>query len=243
MKTVIVGDIHGRTVWKDVLKKEHPDKMIFLGDYVSTHECISSQQQIDNLKNILALKEQNPEQFILLRGNHDMQHLGYNWAACTGLDLYVLNFMSNIDVKNQFLNCTQWVHEMKSDNQRILCSHAGITQTWMNNSNFHSVTDINKQPPSEVFAFCPDSPYDSCGDSITQPCTWVRPMSLRENAIPGYTQIVGHTPVLFFDRPRKCKAQETDDDVWLCDTLQKKGYLVIEDDLIEPRTLKNEAHP
>ena len=87
MKTVIVGDIHGRTVWKDIQKKEQPDKMVFLGDYVSTHESISSLQQIDNLKNILALKEQNPERFILLRGNHDMQHLGYKWASCSGLDL------------------------------------------------------------------------------------------------------------------------------------------------------------
>ena len=141
MKTVIVGDIHGRTVWKDILEKEHPDKMVFLGDYVSTHEGISSQQQIDNLKNILALKEQSPEQFILLRGNHDMQHLGYQWASCSSLDLYVLNFMSNIDVKNRFLDCTQWIYEMESGNQRILCSHAGVTQVWMNNCNFHSVTE------------------------------------------------------------------------------------------------------
>ena len=243
MKTVIVGDIHGRTVWKDIQKKEQPDKMVFLGDYVSTHESISSLQQIDNLKNILALKEQNPERFILLRGNHDMQHLGYKWASCSGLDLYVLNFMSNIDVKNRFLDCTQWIYEMESGNQRILCSHAGITQVWMNNCNFHSVTDINKQPPSELFAFCPDSPYDGCGESITQPCTWVRPTSLRENALPGYTQIVGHTPIIFFDRPWMYKKKKDEDDIWLCDALEMKSYLVIENDIIEPRTLKDEAHP
>lgn len=36
MKTVIVGDIHGRTIWKDILEKEQPDRVVFLGDYVST---------------------------------------------------------------------------------------------------------------------------------------------------------------------------------------------------------------
>lgn len=70
MKTVVLGDIHGRTIWKDILEKETPDRVIFLGDYVSTHKGVSSEQQIFNLEEILNYKEENPDKVILLRGNH-----------------------------------------------------------------------------------------------------------------------------------------------------------------------------
>ena len=70
MKTLVLGDIHGRTIWKDIIEKENPDKIIFLGDYVSTHEGISSDQQIEELYAILDYKDNNPDKVILLRGNH-----------------------------------------------------------------------------------------------------------------------------------------------------------------------------
>lgn len=70
MKTLVLGDIHGRTIWKDIIEKENPDRVIFLGDYVSTHEGISSDQQIEELYAILDYKDNNPDKVILLRGNH-----------------------------------------------------------------------------------------------------------------------------------------------------------------------------
>ena len=85
MKTLVLGDIHGRLVWYDIIEKEHPDKIIFLGDYVSTHDDISVEQQCMNLEDILNHKVDNPDKVILLRGHHDMQHLGYYWAECSGL--------------------------------------------------------------------------------------------------------------------------------------------------------------
>ena len=48
MVTLVFGDIHGRTIWKDIVKKEKYDKVIFLGDYVTTHELISDEQQLSN---------------------------------------------------------------------------------------------------------------------------------------------------------------------------------------------------
>ena len=70
MKILALGDTHGRTIWKDIIEKENPDKVIFLGDYVSTHDNISSTQQLNNLEDILAYKEDNLDKVILLRGNH-----------------------------------------------------------------------------------------------------------------------------------------------------------------------------
>lgn len=67
---LVIGDIHGRTIWKDIIEKENPDKIIFLGDYVSTHENISAAEQINNLNEILSYKEDSSDKVILLRGNH-----------------------------------------------------------------------------------------------------------------------------------------------------------------------------
>ena len=110
MKILILGDIHGRTIWKDIIEKESPDKVIFLGDYVSTHDNISSETQIANLNDILDYKEANSSKVILLRGNHDIQHLGYYWAECSGLDPKVWQHMSESNFKERFLKLTQWVH-------------------------------------------------------------------------------------------------------------------------------------
>ena len=63
-KILVLGDIHGRTCWADIIEKENPDKVIFLGDYVSTHENISSDQQCSNLEDILNYKEANPDKII-----------------------------------------------------------------------------------------------------------------------------------------------------------------------------------
>lgn len=74
-KVLILGDIHGKTIWRDIISKENPDKVIFLGDYVSTHEGIPADQQCSNLEDILNYKEENPNKVVLLRGNHKISIL------------------------------------------------------------------------------------------------------------------------------------------------------------------------
>lgn len=73
MKTLVLGDIHGRVCWKDIIKKENPDLTIFLGDYVTSHEGINSEDQINNVLEILDYKENNPQNVICLHENHDLQ--------------------------------------------------------------------------------------------------------------------------------------------------------------------------
>jgi hypothetical protein len=43
-----------------------------------------------------------------------------------------------------------------------------------------------------ILAFCG---FDRSGNDITQGPLWIRPESLISDALPGYSQIVGHTPV------------------------------------------------
>lgn len=147
MKILVLGDIHGRTIWKDIIEEENPDKVIFLGDYVTTHwpGIITSDQQIEQLYSILDYKDNNPDKVILLRGNHDLQFLGakwynnpenlwkeiaepYEWTKFwSGFDEEIWNYMSTRDVTNWYLKNTQWVYII--DN--VIFSHAGVSNVWL----------------------------------------------------------------------------------------------------------------
>lgn len=194
MKTIVLGDIHGRTCWYDIIEKETPDRIIFMGDYVSTHDKnISIEQQCSNLEDILNFKEGFGENCILLRGNHDMQHLGYHWAECSGYFPHVAQWM--IGIKDRFLRLTQWVH-IQDD---VVFSHAGITDKFWEYLNLgdpieDNILKINNIEPSSLFGFTPNRISDYYGDSQTQPLTWVRPVTLLEHNI-GWKQVVGHTRV------------------------------------------------
>ena len=221
MKITVIADIHGRLCWNDIVEREKDsDKIIFLGDYVSTHEDISEEQQCSNLEDILNYKEANPDKVILLRGNHDDQHLGYYWADCSGYFDEVGKYMRSI--KDRFLADTQWVYVEGN----IIFSHAGISKTWFNNSSFKDINSINNCEPSEKFGFTPNSFSDCYGDSITQPCVWIRPQALVKDAFDGYIQVVGHTPIKHITNTKSIREEWPE--IWLCDCLPEE-YLVIKD--------------
>lgn len=249
MKTLVFGDIHGRDCWKDIIKKEKPDKTVFLGDYVSTHDGIDPETQISNLKDILYYKMSYTDDVILLRGNHDMQHLGYSWAACSGFDKTVEKCMLNI--KDIFLQSTQWVYTQ--DN--IVFSHAGVSEVWMKNVDLDDVNKINELEPSEKFGFWPCKSSDYSGDSATQPPTWIRPWTLLDCAFGDYTYVVGHTPLGSYkmrqhiaclndkvisqyessmqfisknEQEKIIERMKTANRIWCCDALPYQ-YLIIED--------------
>lgn len=195
MKTLVLGDIHGRICWWDIIQKENPDRVIFMGDYVSTHDKnISQEQQCSNLEDILNFKRERNGDVILLRGNHDMQHLGYPWAECSGFFPKVHQWMSGI--KEDFLELTQWVYV--EDN--TIFSHAGISKEFWEYLNLgeptvDNILKINEIEPSSLFAFTPAHFSDHYGDSTCQPLTWIRPGALLDSHLDGWEYVVGHTRV------------------------------------------------
>ena len=245
-KLVIIGDVHGRGAWKDIVR-DNPDAdlFVFLGDYVSTHEGISECDQLSNLFEILSFKEAHPDKVILLRGNHDIQHLGYYWAECSGFFRSVEEEMSKEEVRERYLRDTQWVYVKDG----VVFSHAGISERWFRDSRCGRIEDINDLEPSELFGFRPCKMSDYYGISETQGPTWIRPQTLIEYALPGYTYVVGHTP-----QPTICnltelvreKAKEDESlndfikedtpDIWLCDCLPNE-YLIIKDNEFIPTKL------
>ena len=233
-KILVLGDTHGRPFWKEIIEKENPDKIIFLGDYVSTHEGISAEQQLSNLEEILTYKENNPGKVILLRGNHDTQHLGYYWAECSGWDGQVWGVMSQSEFKERFLKLTQWVYI--DEELKTIFSHAGVSDVWMKNSEIDSVHDINSLEPSELFGFTPNYYGDCYGDSETQPPVWIRPQALCKCNVKGWDQVVGHTPVrTIINVGKSAKGKQN---IWLCDALGVKQYLVIDNNEFQPKTFE-----
>lgn len=233
-KILVLGDTHGRPFWKEIIEKENPDKIIFLGDYVSTHEGISAEQQLSNLEEILTYKENNPDKVILLRGNHDTQHLGYYWAECSGWDGQVWGVMSQSEFKERFLKLIQWVYI--DEELETIFSHAGVSGVWMKNSEIDSVHDINSLEPSELFGFTPNYYGDCYGDSETQPPVWIRPQALCKCNVKGWDQVVGHTPVrTIINVGKSAKGKQN---IWLCDALGVKQYLVIDNNEFQPKTFE-----
>lgn len=248
MKILVLGDIHGRLHWLDIVQKEQPDLTIFLGDYVSTHDNISAEQQLSNLEDILNYKEENPDKVILLRGNHDTQHLGYHWAECSGWNGQVWAKMSQPEFKERFLNLTQWIYI--DENLKTIFSHAGVSSRWLKDVERHMIAHrgsqyddgaideevlielINTIEPCALFGFSSNNCYDMCGTSTTQPPTWIRPETLCECNVVGYDQVVGHTPIREIHKVvESTKGKQA---IWLCDSLGFYNYLVIEDGEFKP---------
>jgi hypothetical protein len=150
MKTLSIGDIHGRDAWMFLthgspyefnhwrtlveegvpadsdFHKEIPyydyDKIIFIGDYVDSF-TISNAVMTYNLEQIIWFKKQLPDKVVLLLGNHDIQYILEN-QYCSGF---------RPEMKYQF-------GKLFRDNEELfqlafqvgdnIWSHAGITSGW-----------------------------------------------------------------------------------------------------------------
>lgn len=231
-KIVVLGDIHGRDVWKDIITKEDPEQVIFLGDYLSSHDNIPSEIQVDNFKEIIDYKLNHPNT-ILLRGNHDLQHLDYPWAKCSGYFPVVERLMK--EWKQVYLDNSQWLYIIGD----TVFSHAGISRVWLQEEMYidpDNLTDeillsINELEPSAKFWFIDRDSWDIYGESPHQSLTWIRPSALEGVMIPGYNQVVGHTTT---NKVISTKGK-TGNDLWLCDTLGDGWYLTINNDVYEAK--------
>ena len=106
----------------------------------------------------------------------------------------------------------------------------------------YGIVDINNIEPCELFGFTPCKLSDHCGESATQPCTWIRPTALAYSGVKEIIHVVGHTPVAHINNLHneafiKAGYPEDGPNIWTCDCLANKEYLIIEDGKFEPRSL------
>lgn len=193
MKIISISDLHGRNIWKTIIKKP-ADRYVFLGDYFDTHDNIPAHKQIKNFEEILNFKLANPQKVKLLIGNHDYHYLPDAQETYSGYQNEHRDDIQSLLVRALRVDALQpcFVHN------QYLFVHAGITKTWCVTNNIDTdfiepelkiLFDANKQ----AFKFTPGENSSPFGDDITQSPFWVRPASLVKDQIGGYIQVVGHT--------------------------------------------------
>lgn len=245
MKTLVLGDQHGRSNWKLAVHLENPDRVVFMGDYFDSFD-ISGVEQIQNFKDIIEYKEtaftnagkddQHKTKVVLLIGNHD--HHYFPEIGNTGTSGFqnkiAPSIMQVIDENRHHL-------QMAYQFDEFLFTHAGVSPVFMdqvfgqNGWNKETIAeDLN-----ELFKYKPKAfefnGFDSYGDNTTQTPIWIRPRSLMSSnkthdkgLKKDYIQIVGHTEVKKLDLEGSQK--NAGGRYYFIDCMGSSGeYLIIED--------------
>jgi hypothetical protein len=208
MKTIILGDTHGRSTWKLAINQDKPDRVIFMGDYFDSYE-FSGVEQIANFKEIIKYKEDNPQvEVVMLIGNHD--HHYFPEVGYTGTSGYQSKIAPSI---------TQVVDENREHLQmaygfgEYLFTHAGVSPVFMDQvfgendwTKENVVVDLNELWRYKPRAFDFNG-LEPTGDNACQTPIWIRPRSLmaanfkkhEKGLKKDYIQIVGHTQMKRLD--------------------------------------------
>lgn len=225
MKTLVLGDIHGRTIWKEIVNRQECDRVIFLGDYFDSKEAITGEQQMNNFLDIIEFKEKGGKEVIMLIGNHDfhyledgMEYIGYQYGAASSISYLVRDHRKNLRVAYS--------------QDRLLFTHAGVTETFLELHDYEGDKSLKSVESflNDLWVYKPLSfafimGGDRGGNNVYQPPLWVRPQALVSNSKFLFAQVVGHTTyseILYY--------QNGDQRYLFIDTLgTSKQYLSITD--------------
>jgi hypothetical protein len=157
MRTLSIGDIHGRNDWtyfthgspqdfdrwaisidngapaNDGLWAEEfdnymdYDKIIFVGDYVDSFN-VGNAEMKKNLEDIIFFKKTCPDKVVLLLGNHDIQYIVAN-EICSGYRPEMKHDFYKIFMDN--IELFSFAYEgFDKDGKTWLWTHAGVTSGW-----------------------------------------------------------------------------------------------------------------
>lgn len=122
MKYNIIGDIHGRTKWKDLVL---PDAInIFVGDYFSPYREQAFYYQRENFLDIIQYKIDHPDNVILLLGNHDEDH----WHIQEHYSRF--DYENVEEIKSLFEQYKELFQVAYSIENKVLVTHAGVSVVW-----------------------------------------------------------------------------------------------------------------
>lgn len=126
MQVGFIGDIHGRSHWKDIIKSSpEVEHWVFIGDYVDSF-FVPDIVILHNLNEIIQTKLANPEKITLLWGNHDVMYAIPEVAGkCAG---YRMNmYVALSELFRSHLSLFQYAWQRGN----VLATHAGVTSEWI----------------------------------------------------------------------------------------------------------------
>lgn len=258
-KILCIPDIHCRKFWRQCIYNniEKVDKVIFLGDYLDPYqneieenpelmECEyfgDSKNLLKMLEDIISLKKNEPDKYILLTGNHSDSYIWADFKAASRTDWknwekYHKFFLENLEYFNLV-----WIEK------NVIFSHAGISKNWSEDflysymkydegaelekdSTVFETARVLKDTPLSDFniyyikAISNISPY-RYGEAFNGSCEWSdlrehidhHLTEVKEKIVPlgedGMYQIFGHTQL----------QKELITDKWACLDC-RKGFII-----------------
>ena len=242
MKTIAIGDVHGRSLWKLIVNQEQDaDRIVFIGDYFDSFD-IKGEEQLNNFLDIIEFKKTTNKEVIMLIGNHDYHYfpeVGENGTSGYQ-SIFSYQIKPTIDANREHL-------QMAYQFDEYLFSHAGVSSAFMDSvfGNDGWKVETMVEQLNEQFKYKPltfqfgsavsikkMSYLDPYGDNEEQSPIWIRPRSLmaanRETLRTQVIQVVGHTAVRKLDIDGAMKADGGR--YYLIDCQETTGeYLVIQD--------------
>lgn len=199
MSSIVIGDLHGRSVWEEIPDLLTYDQIIFIGDYFDAKEDISEEMQITNFFKILELRKNYPDKVVLLVGNHDYHYFSFSNSQFSGFSKKIYDFISEIfDTEYQ-----DGILEAAFLLDNFLITHAGVTKTWfaehiadpleLNPSQVEEAISLKWRTHPQSFDFESRAGASPDGDDVFQSPFWVRPNSIIRDGIEGCIQVMGHT--------------------------------------------------
>ena len=199
----IIGDIHGRTNWKELVDKTYIN--IFVGDFFDPYTWIPYADLRRNFLEIIAFKHKFPDNVILLYGNHDYEYLPGIFEESNRYDALNARKITKLltDNASSFYGVAYAIGE------RYLVTHAGLTRPWVMKYIPEAVDFLPSKMEEAVntlwlndklaFGFSGNGDFgDYNGESIGHSPLWVRPTSFGKANVYSQTdviQVVGHTKV------------------------------------------------
>ena len=233
----MIGDLHGREIWKRIVEVEKADRYVFIGDYFDSFD-IPGLMQMHNFKELMMWSEQTKAECVFLIGNHDY---GY-FEGCDGTRTSGYQFKLAPSIK---MLVREWKHKLQMAYRfdDVLCTHAGVSTEFMDGVfgrggwNADTIVELlNEQWQYRPLTFDLDcvkpikmSWVDPYGDNTEQSPIWIRPKSLmrsnKDELRKQIIQVVGHTA----QRQIDIKGMATGGRYYFIDTLETSGeYLIYE---------------
>lgn len=237
-KNIYIGDIHGSTIWKDIVAA-HPDAatITFIGDYFDSFN-VAAVDQLHNVKEIVEFKTTTDTNVNLLIGNHDHHY----WPGVGGSGTSGYQVVHSFQFE-QFFKDNKHHFKMAALVGNVLCTHAGVSPIFLKDNGWvepltddqdddivEFLNDLFTYKP-KVFQFNGREPY---GDDVYQTPIWIRPRSLQNSnkekypyngstyIKDKYIQVVGHTVQNTID----IEGKATGGKYFYIDTLPVGQYLI-----------------
>jgi hypothetical protein len=217
---IAIGDLHGQTYWKEVVKDNPNCRYVFLGDYLDPYENTDSKALVNNLKNIIGLKKERPQEVVLLLGNHDLHYFTSDIDRGERFNFRIAEEVATLFLEN--IHLFAYAHQ----EDKLLFTHAGVAHKWFVNDfkgDLHkNIADqLNNPTEEQVKPLCQCGFYRGGEKHVIGGIFWADTRELHE-PLQGYTQIVGHNRV-----DDIVEHTHNGGKIIFCDCLSNKRYLKI----------------